>query len=208
MSCVAEVEIITNGNPVFIHPKHTQIHIIYFNMSTDHVMTADVNKALPTVVSNISNDSNNVDNKREITTAFTNKKNIHLLPCKIHHDGPARVSEYFMPQQINENDGETVYEASFRGRRLAGKKMELPSNVTGIILRQQSGSSASIGDRQEQANNFAVTDDVFDRFFYWNHDIEPTETDHIPKTFQWFDIAKALHTPIVYKKESNVKASP
>lgn len=182
-------------------------------MSTDHILDADIKKALPTVVETNDNDNNNNIDQHANTT-FTNKKNIHLLPCKIHYDGHARVSEYFIPQQVKEDDENSTYEASFRGRRLAGKKMKLPENVTGIILRQQSGSGANLGFQQAQSNNFAVTDEVFDHFFYWNHDIEPTDTDHIPKAFQWFDIAKALHTPIVDEKmdleidAKTAKASP
>ena len=152
-------------------------------MSSDHVLAADIKKALP------------VSNPEGPCTNFTNNKNIHLLPCKIHHDGQARVSEYFNPQQVDGEGINAKFEASYRGRRLAGKKVNLPEGVTGIVLRQQTG--ASIGNQQCQSNNFAVADEVFDHFFYWNHDIEPSETDHVPKTLQWFDIAKTLHAPIV-----------
>ena len=49
----------------YSYPK-PQTRIIYFNMSTDHVMTADINKALPTVASNISNDSNNTNKANKV----------------------------------------------------------------------------------------------------------------------------------------------
>ena len=40
-------------------------------MSSDHVLAADIKKALP------------VSNPEGPCTNFTNNKNIHLLPCKI-----------------------------------------------------------------------------------------------------------------------------
>ena len=82
-----------------------------------------------------------------------------------------------------------LLEASFHGRRLVGKTVVLPEGVTGIVLRQQNGSFRGANS----VSNFAATENAFDEFVYWNHDIQPTDQDHVPKSFQWFQVAKALH---------------
>ena len=153
-----------------------------------------------------------------------NKSAVHLLPCRIHHDGFARVSEYFHPQLVSSAErgstGESVkeesaeeldedeekerkrkgglLEASFHGRRLVGKTVELPEGVTGVVLRQQVGGARGANS----VSNFAATENVFDEFVYWNHDIQPTDQDHVPKSFQWFQVAKALHAPLEENEES------
>ena len=39
---------------------------------------------------------------------------VHLLPCAIAHNGPARVSDYFRPREVALVDGVTVKEATLR----------------------------------------------------------------------------------------------
>ncbi|CAG9532059.1 unnamed protein product [Cercopithifilaria johnstoni] len=51
---------------------------------------------------------------------FTNE--FHLLPCKIKYDGPAKVSQYFITEELG--DGKKV--ATFRGRILNGVKQQFP----------------------------------------------------------------------------------
>ena len=156
-------------------------------------------------------------------SAQVNKNAVHLMPCRIHHDGFARVSEYFHPQLIasaergsgGSSGGATsepleaheeeerkkkggLLEASFHGRRLVGKTVAMPEGVTGVVLRQQVGGFRGANN----VSNFAVTEDVFDEFVYWNHDVQPTDQDHVPKSFQWFDIAKALHAPIEEEEDA------
>ena len=42
---------------------------------------------------------------------------VHLLPCAIEHDGPARVSDYFRPREVALAEGATGKEATLRVRR-------------------------------------------------------------------------------------------
>eukprot|EP00505_MAST-04D_sp_SCG-Rhode-Island_P000220 Stramenopile-MAST_4_protein_220 len=136
-----------------------------------------------------------------------NQEAVHRLPCRIDYDGPARVEEYFHPQYIDSDDEtgveegqegasgrkkgqEGLMEASFHGRRLVGRRLALPQGVTGVTLAQVSSRANA------SCANFAVTDNVFDHLVHWNHDIPPTNEDHLPKAFQWFDVANALHSPL------------
>jgi len=50
---------------------------------------------------------------------------LHHLPCKIAHDGPARVSTFFMVSESAPGQ----LEAGFRGRRLLGARTPLPAGT-------------------------------------------------------------------------------
>ncbi|KAM3719624.1 Ribonuclease H2 subunit [Dirofilaria immitis] len=51
---------------------------------------------------------------------FTNE--FHSLPCKIEYDGPARVSQYFIIEELE--DDKKI--ATFRGRILNGIQQQFP----------------------------------------------------------------------------------
>ena len=61
---------------------------------------------------------------------------LHLLPCKVAHTGPAPVSSYFEVRKDEDSDhagaGEFL-EARFRGRMLKGKVVSLPTNFRGTV---------------------------------------------------------------------------
>lgn len=60
---------------------------------------------------------------------------LHLLPCRIEHDGPAKVSTYFLVEESEnrENATETALEVGFRGRQLKGREISLPDNYIGAL---------------------------------------------------------------------------
>ena len=57
---------------------------------------------------------------------------VHLLPCKINHEGPANM-EYFI-ESAGENNCSTT---TIRGRKLIGKELELPQDYKLSIISQQ-----------------------------------------------------------------------
>lgn len=68
------------------------------------------------------------------------EQNVHALPCKISHDGPAPVKNYFRPElqkqdqeQDKKKDSESpTWRAEFRGIQLTGDKVALaPMGLTG-----------------------------------------------------------------------------
>lgn len=76
-------------------------------------------------------------------------------------------------------------EASFRGRLLRGRTIEL-DGYRGVILQRQKGSECeawSVGSG-------------FNKFTYWNHDVHPTENDAIQRALEWLPLARFLHTPV------------
>lgn len=60
---------------------------------------------------------------------------VHLLPAHIEHDGPARVSTYFLPRPDDEAPDSDERLATFRGRLLRGTPIALPAGFEGRILR-------------------------------------------------------------------------
>jgi hypothetical protein len=67
---------------------------------------------------------------------------LHHLPCSIAHDGAAKVSTYFLPEESGAG-AERKLTAYFRGRRLDGQVVPLPSGVSGVILRELVGAEAA-----------------------------------------------------------------
>ncbi|WZZ49365.1 hypothetical protein YC2023_049472 [Brassica napus] len=132
---------------------------------------------------------------------------VHQVPCCIRFDGPAQVSNYFKPKSSEvEVDGVRTEEAYFRGRKLQGATISMPSGYSGFVLGQASNKNAN-GKRKacsdEEENPCWEVKAKFDKMTYWNHDTLPSKDDTILRSFHWFNIAEAkigfllqLHKPV------------
>ncbi|CAE6038899.1 unnamed protein product [Arabidopsis arenosa] len=125
---------------------------------------------------------------------------VHQLPCCIRFDGPADVSHFFKPQSSDvEIDGVRTEEAHFRGRKLQGATISLPSGYSGFVLGQASNLNAN-GKRKAsmpaEENQCWEVKAKFDNLTYWNHDSLPSKDDTFLRSFHWFSIAEALHKPV------------
>ncbi|CAA7029453.1 unnamed protein product [Microthlaspi erraticum] len=125
---------------------------------------------------------------------------VHQLPCCIRFDGPSQVSHYFKPTSSEvEIDGVRTEEAHFRGRKLQGATISLPSGYSGFVLGQASNRNAN-GKRKasspEEEKPCWEAKAKFDRMTYWNHDTLPSKDDTFLRSFHWFSIAEALHKPV------------
>lgn len=125
----------------------------------------------------------------------------HLLPCRIDHDqATVKAEEYFWPTIRNlESGGDNdlgridkdikdslnaqksagknpILTASFRGRPLQGRKVEIPAGYKGHVII----------DKPKQSKRI-------DEFTYWNWDELPRDTDVVVKALQWIKIAEAIH---------------
>ena len=100
--------------------------------------------------------------------------NVHKLPCKIEHTGPARVSDLFVVKP----DGSS----SFRGRQLQSVVSPLPEGYKGIALTK----SKTTTDTEE--GEFNVTHS-FDQITSWGWDSKPP-----PVNFEkLISVQSALH---------------
>nr|CAG4635184.1 EOG090X0IC1 [Alona affinis] len=117
---------------------------------------------------------------------------LHLLPCKISHDGPSNVAGFFEPYvEKNEVKNETnveVVESSFRGHPLQGQKVHLPLGYTGIIVDENKKPITEAVKRNLLANR------RFEEFCYWNWDCIPTESDSVKTAMDWLSLSKVIHT--------------
>lgn len=111
---------------------------------------------------------------------------LHLMPCKICGDEPAKVADFFTPF-IRKIDDEH-YTSSFRGHPIQGKRITLPSGYKGLTFRERHKP-----DRENVERNFYATG-TFSGFTYWNYDKLPSRNDAVVTAMDWIDIAEALHS--------------
>lgn len=91
----------------------------------------------------------------------------HLLPCRIHHDGPVRTSRRYwdpkpghgppsiltLPKKKDEravaneenNVADGKPEAYFRGRRLNGRPVRVPEGYRGVVVREGEEEADKVG---------------------------------------------------------------
>eukprot|EP00041_Stephanoeca_diplocostata_P019301 m.414124 g.414124 ORF g.414124 m.414124 type:complete len:193 (+) comp21267_c0_seq8:150-728(+) len=144
---------------------------------------------------------------------------MHLLPCGIEASGRASVAEYFEPviqpedigpvqlttpytelrkvkkeQEVHrEGSGAAKYKgnltAAFRGRRLKGRRIQLPKGYQGVVLRTEGTVHSDDQGRTWRPAN------KFDNFTYWNMDSVPSNNDPVVQALEWVKIARAVHEP-------------
>ena len=138
----------------------------------------------------------------------------HLMPCSIEHKQvDIKAREYFWPtvrelkkggddeqgrgtkhdKSISESDNSKnpVLLASFRGRPLQGRRLQVPAGFLGhVVDKPQAGSGLASASKQQRMKKH------FREFTYWNWDELPNENDTVVKAMNWIHIAKAIHDPI------------
>lgn len=131
----------------------------------------------------------------------------HLMPCRIEHNGLyVKSKEYFWPTikplkaggdeeqgrekshsdlsaKSNQDPDNPILTASFRGRPLQGRKIELPEGYKGFVV---SGQTSKGSDNK-------IPNKSFEQFTYWNWDELPSGEDTAVKALQWINIANAIH---------------
>eukprot|EP00752_Nemacystus_decipiens_P006946 g6234.t1 len=186
---------------------------------------------------------------------------VHLLPCKIHHTGPAPVATYFRPrpplaeaglrrndnaaaalagangdldggaatQQNNgtgvgaadsaagsgggdgaeentkpvvEDDGQkwelfeddsAEHTARFRGRKLLGRRVELPEGVHGVVLREQPCPDR-VREEHEDVTSYWAAETSFRDVMVWGHD-ELRRESTVDRSLAWLEVSKSIHDP-------------
>lgn len=133
----------------------------------------------------------------------------HFMPCKIVSACErARVSTYFTPTiqrkeaitdrpessdqkleikdntSAEDNNSNYLYTASFRGRPLQGRIVELPEGYVGSVIEAKSSERPSEGRKVIK---------TFNSFTYWNWDQVPTDNDTPVQALRWLKLSKAIH---------------
>jgi ribonuclease H2 subunit C len=150
----------------------------------------------------------------------------NILPCAIKHNGPVNASpRYWDPQEDDsENKASTVY---FRGRKLRGRRVDVPEGYTGVVLQKTDtlststkGNGAAMADRlrrmeegEDEDEDMVMDEPVevkvleqkgrFDEIRVWGHDAVPEADDVFVKGVQeWIGFAEAVSLNPVEKEAS------
>jgi hypothetical protein len=105
------------------------------------------------------------------------KSTIHLLPCKISHNGEANVSSYFYYQRKSDD----LLETSFRGRPLNGVNIELPNDKIGLII--------DTNDNKQEVTS------TFDKIYSWHLDDNKISinTDQLSNAIKdWYELSNIV----------------
>ncbi|XP_059162022.1 ribonuclease H2 subunit C-like [Physella acuta] len=141
-----------------------------------------------------------IDVNSTLSLSDTSKGNCRYIPCRIHFDGKAKVSDFFQKTICDESsNGNKELAATFRGRPLNGVEVNLPSGFTGLVLKEHHKRTTEDEERKLIATH------SFDKFTHWNLDKQPTSDDLIQRALQWVDISSALHKPV--KMDSDQSSS-
>ncbi|XP_071974044.1 ribonuclease H2 subunit C [Engystomops pustulosus] len=112
---------------------------------------------------------------------------LHLLPCQIQRQGPARVREYFSPAMRDTPAGKEV---SFRGRILRGQEVTAPAGYMGIVLKED---HRPCSEEEDRCLNVRST---FQSFTQWNLETPASADDVLVQSLAWPKIASAIHAPV------------
>ena len=155
---------------------------------------------------------------------------LHNLPCRIHADGEAPVSDYFHVVVADPLSGprssasamntgaEKQYSASFRGRKLAGTKMDLPDKARGIVLSEKFAAGGTSSSSSSSSSSAAVVsggggggsasggvvhqvkqrsfEEVghFQDLMHWDRD-SVKGASQLDASLQWIHLARAVRLP-------------
>jgi hypothetical protein len=84
----------------------------------------------------------------------TTTEEIHLIPCRFEHEGPAPVSKYFV------EEGNT---STLRGRKLLKARLDLPKDYQFVIIQQENQNWIAKGKQ--------------DHLIVWHPDENPTTSN-------------------------------
>ncbi|EXJ94434.1 hypothetical protein A1O1_02830 [Capronia coronata CBS 617.96] len=136
----------------------------------------------------------------------------NVLPCRIHHDGPTKVTKRYWAPQAEKDGTQTSY---FRGRKLRGRVIQLPAAYRGIVAKSTDQYlRRPIKDPSRPAYT-PVDEDIeileeedeppepvkiletlssFDEVVVWGHDQTPGPEDLFVKGLEeWIGFAEAIH---------------
>ncbi|KAI1646570.1 ribonuclease H1 small subunit [Daldinia loculata] len=134
------------------------------------------------------------------------KAQIHLLPCRIHHDGEVNPVETYWNPNESEDQTKTAY---LRGRKLHGKVVKLPEGYHGSVVEKSTPKKPD-QSREEMVEDLEIIEDpedqlevgvmqgkaTFDEFMVWNHETlaNSTEDPYLRGMEEWISFAGQIHS--------------
>lgn len=141
-----------------------------------------------------------------IREASDDKTSVNILPCRIDHNGPAKVTKRYWRPETEKDGTKTAY---FRGRRLRGKSLKVPQGYKGLILKSTEKTlveAVPVQIVEEEADDDESEEELpepvkiiekvssFEEMTIWGHDHVPSaEDDFIKGVEEWIAFAEAIH---------------
>ncbi|ORY59723.1 ribonuclease H2 non-catalytic subunit-domain-containing protein [Pseudomassariella vexata] len=136
--------------------------------------------------------------------ANPNKSQLHLLPCRIHHDGHVDpVDPYWSPSESK--GGMKI--AYLRGRKLHGKEMKLPKGYYGSVVekgptkaeipKEEMDEEADVQELPEAVETALMKGKAqFDNVVVWGHEslAESSADPFVRGIEEWVSFAEQIHS--------------
>ena len=146
------------------------------------------------------------------------KCTVNIVPCRIHHDGPTRVTKRYWNPVYDQK--ESTRTSQFRGRKLRGRLLRVPEGYEGVVVKStdetlhtqpqlpsRGPTYTAIDDDLEIADHEEEDDDepqepvkllkemaTFDDVVVWGHDHVPSGDDPFVKGLsEWIAFAENIH---------------
>ncbi|KAJ7307408.1 hypothetical protein JRQ81_009424 [Phrynocephalus forsythii] len=124
----------------------------------------------------------------------TPRADLHLLPCRVEHDGAAAVQRYFAPairrRRPSPDGAPDESSVSFRGRSLKGIPASVPDGYVGLVLEEDQASFLPSAERQLHVKA------TFESLTVWKLERAPDTSDEVMMALQWPKIAEGIHAPV------------
>ncbi|RYP47596.1 hypothetical protein DL768_006382 [Monosporascus sp. mg162] len=138
------------------------------------------------------------------------KAQVHLLPCRVHHDGNVDPVESFWSPRESQDGQKNAY---FRGRKLHGKTMKLPEGYHGSIVEKgqpkPEEASREEASREEMAEDIDLQEEqddpievgamrgksTFDEVIVWGHEAtaDSGADPYVRSIEEWISFAEQIH---------------
>ncbi|KAL2258912.1 hypothetical protein VTK26DRAFT_7592 [Humicola hyalothermophila] len=154
-----------------------------------------------TVTDNMSQSEAMLSLETKSSLGETAKTTAHLLPCRIHHDGPVEPAQPFWEPKVGDNGTSTAY---FRGRRLQGKTVKLPDGYRGVVATTSLAEEQPRRPEEEEVIDLEAmmpqgtfkVEAEFDDVVVWGHEAtaDASVDPYLRGTEEWLALAEKIHS--------------
>ncbi|PVH87422.1 ribonuclease H1 small subunit [Cadophora sp. DSE1049] len=132
----------------------------------------------------------------------------NVLPCRIYHNGAVNTSKRYWNPTV-QPDGKTT--AYFRGRKLHGKVLKVPSRYRGVVVEKtervlpkvevpaqtQQGEKEGDEDEEEEPEVKVMEEQAgFEEIVVWGHEVLPDgmADPYVRGLEDWIAVAESIHS--------------
>ncbi|KAI0006788.1 ribonuclease H2, subunit C [Xylariaceae sp. FL0662B] len=133
------------------------------------------------------------------------KAQVHLLPCRIDHDGNVSpIDTYWSPSDGNQDQIKTAY---LRGRKLYGKAVKLPDGYYGAVVEKSEPKSKTPrheddAELQEESDDQQLEAGAmqgktsFEEVIVWGHEstADSSSDPYVRSMEEWIAFAEQIHS--------------